>query len=101
MALSLSKIEKAHELLKNYNGSNSYIIKLRNVIFAYKLRAMNDFEAEYVLCNYDKEPKLINKIVKIADWYGVKCQEEWETEFTPNRFKITWFLGETSQFYHF
>ena len=37
MALSLTKIEKAHELLKNYNGSNSYIIKLRNVIFAYRL----------------------------------------------------------------
>jgi SNF2 family DNA or RNA helicase len=62
---------------------------------------MNDFEAEYVLYNHDKEPKLINKIVRIPDWYGKKRQEEWETEFVPDRFKITWYMGETNQFYHF
>ena len=101
MALSLEKIDNAYKLLKEYNGTNSFIIRLKNSVFVYKTKTMNDFETEYVLCNYDKEPKLINKIVKIADWYGEKRQEEWNTEFVPNRFKITWYLGETSQFYHF
>ena len=62
---------------------------------------MNDFEAEYVLYNHDKEPKLINKIVKLADWYGERLQGEWRTEFTPQKVKITYLLGETSTFYHF
>lgn len=57
MALSLAKIEKAYELLKSYKGDNSYIIKLKNTVIAYQTRALNDFEAEYVLSNYEREPK--------------------------------------------
>lgn len=101
MALSLEKIDNAHKLLKEYSGTNSYIIRLKNSVFVYKTKTMNDFEAEYVLYNHNKEPREINKIVKIADWYGENLQNEWKTEFIPNRFKITWFLGETSKFYHF
>lgn len=101
MALSLDKINDAYNLLKNYNGNNSYIIRLKNSVFAYKTKTMNDFEAEYVLYNHDKEPKLINKIIRIPEWYGKKRKEEWKTEFTPDRFKMTWYMGETSQFYHF
>ena len=101
MALSLDKINDAYNLLKNYNGNNSYIIRLKNSVFAYKTKTMNDFEAEYVLYNHDKEPKLINKIIRIPEWYGKKRKEEWKTEFTPDRFKIIWYMGETSQFYHF
>lgn len=101
MALSLEKIEKAHTLLKEYKGKNPYIIRLKNSIFVYKTKSMNDFEGEYILCNYDKEPKEINKIVRITDWYGLKLQEKWETEFIPEKFKITWLIGETSKYYHF
>lgn len=101
MALSLEKIENAHKLLKEYNGNNSFIIRLKNSVFVYKTKTMNDFEAEYVLYNHDKEPKEINKIVKISDWYGESLKEKWETEFTPNKFVITWYLGETSTMYHF
>ena len=101
MALALSKIEKAYELLKNYNGRNSYIIKLKNTVIAYQTRAMNDFEAEYVLSNFDKEPMEINKIVKIADWYGEKLKEDLELEFVPKVLKVTWYLGEKDSLYHF
>ena len=101
MALALSKIEKAYELLKNYNGRNSYIIRLKNTVIAYQTRAMNDFEAEYVLSNFDKEPMEINKIVKIADWYGEKLQNDLEIDFIPKVLKITWYLGEMDNIYHF
>ena len=101
MALALSKIEKAYELLKNYNGRNSYIIKLKNTVIAYQTRAMNDFEVEYVLSNFDKEPREINKIVKIADWYGEKLKEDLELEFVPKVLKVTWYLGEKDSLYHF
>lgn len=101
MALALSKIEKAYELLKNYNGSNSHIIKLKNTVIAYQTRAMNDFEVEYVLSNFDKEPREINKIVKIADWYGEKLKGDLELEFVPKVLKVTWYLGEKDNLYHF
>ena len=101
MALSIEKIENAHKLLKEYNGTNSFIIRLKNSVFVYKTKTMNDFEAEYVLYNHDKEPKPINKIVKISDWYGESLKEKFDIDFVPNRFKITWYMGETSTMYHF
>ena len=67
MALSLEKIEKAYKLLKEYKGDNSYIIDLKNDVYAYKTISLNDFQAEFILNNYDKEPIYVNKIVKIAD----------------------------------
>lgn len=101
MALSLKKIEEAYNLLKEYKGTNPYIIKLKNTVIAYQTRAMNDFEAEYVLSNFDREPKEINKLVIIADYYGEKLKEEWETEFVPRKLKVTWYLGEVKGLYHF
>jgi SWI/SNF-related matrix-associated actin-dependent regulator 1 of chromatin subfamily A len=101
MALPLTKIEKAYDILKEYKGNNSYIIKLKNTVIAYQTRAMNDFEAEYVLSNFDKEPREINKIVKIADWYGESLKEELELDFVPKVLKVTWYLGEKDNLYHF
>lgn len=101
MALSLDKIEQAYAILKEYSGENPFIINLKNLVYAYKTRGMKDFEIEYVLSNYDRQPKEINKIVKVARWWGEKRKEEWEIEFVPEKIKITWFLGETRDMYHF
>ena len=101
MALSLEKIDKAYKLLKDYSGDNPYIIKLKNSVFVYGSKSLNDFEADYVLLNYDREPVMINKIVKVADWWGDKKMEELKLDFSPRKLKITWFLGETATAYHF
>ena len=101
MTISLEKIEKAYKLLKDYSGDNPFIIRLKNTIIVHKLRSIKDFEAEYVLSNSDKEPKQINKIVKVADWWGEKMKEEWGIEFVPQKVKITWYMGETDNTYHF
>ena len=101
MAISLANIDKAYKALKEYSGENSHIITLKNIVYAYKTRGLKDVEIDYILHNYDKEPKQINKIVKIADWYGEKLQEDLSLEFIPQKLKITWFLGDTDYIYHF
>lgn len=101
MALPLAKIEKAYDLLKNYKGNNSYITSLKNTVIAYQTRAMNDFEAKYVLANAETEPIEVNKLVMIAKWYGEELKEKLELEFVPKKLKITWYLGETDGTYHF
>nr|DAN25869.1 MAG TPA: Chromatin remodeling complex ATPase [Bacteriophage sp.] len=101
MALSLDEINKAYHLLKEYNGTNPYIINLKNDVYAYKNKTLNNFNAEFVLNNFDKEPILINKLVHIIDWWAQKKQEDWGLEFTPKKLKITHYLGETKDFYCF
>ena len=101
MALPLEKIDKAYKVLKEYSGENPHIIDLKNTVYAYRLRGLKDFDVEYVLSNYDKQPKLVNKIVKIADWYGEKLHEDLLLDFIPQKLKITWFCGETDKALHF
>ena len=50
---------------------------------------MNDFEVEYVLSNFERKPIKVNKLVMIADWWGEKKKIDWETDFTPEKIKIT------------
>lgn len=101
MALSLEKIERAYDILKNYKGDNSYIIDLKNDVYAYKISSLNDLQAEFILNNHDKEPIFINKIVKIADWYGDKLKDRFNLEFLPKVLQIGWYMGDTSTHYVF
>ena len=101
MAKSLAKIQEVYDLLKKYSGDNPYIINLKNEVFAYQIKTLNDFETEYILSNHERQPLEVYKTVMIADWWGEKMKEEWGTEFIPKKIRITWFLGETDTTYHF
>lgn len=101
MKASLNETEKAYSILKDYNGENPYIITLKNEVYAYKSLQLNDFQIEFVLRNYNTKPRLINKIAKVADWWGEKKKEEWNTEFIPEKILIGWYIGDTSTHYAF
>ena len=99
MSLSITKTVETYKLLKEYNGKNPYIIGLKNDVFVFH-KDLNNFQIEYIEKNINTEPLLINKIVKIAKWYGEKKGEEWNLDFIPSKLLVGYFLGETSQFYH-
>ena len=97
---NLLKINKVHEILKNYNGKNPYLINLKNEVYVFKKTTLNNFHIEYILNNFDKEPILLNKVVKVANWYGEKKQIDWNTDFLIEKLLIGYVLGETDEFYH-
>ena len=99
MSLSIEKTMGIYKKLKEYKGDNPYIISIKNDVYCFG-KDINDFQAEYIEKNYDKSPILINKIIKIAKWYGEKKQEEWKTEFVPTKLLVSYYIGETSTFYH-
>lgn len=100
MAKKLENSTKALTLLEKYNGDNSYITNLRNEIFAYNSTTLSDFQIDYIIRNHNKKPEYLNKIIKIARWYGSKKQEEWGLEFTPEKLLVGYYLGETEDCYH-
>lgn len=92
---------EAIEILRGYSGSNPYILMLkRDVISKGDVKTLNDLNVEYVIKNHDFQPKPIGKTIKIADWYGLKKKEEWNTEFVPQKLRIITLLGETDSAYH-
>ena len=95
-----SKISKAYDILKNYNGENGYIIMLKNDVYVYN-RTLNDFQIEFILNNLNFQPKFIGKNVKIVDWFGVKMQEKYDLPFIPKLMEIGYFMGEAMGLYVF
>jgi SWI/SNF-related matrix-associated actin-dependent regulator 1 of chromatin subfamily A len=100
MAISYKKKLEAIDILKNYNGKNPYIQTLKYYLYNKKNYTLTYFNAEYILLNYEVEPFLINKIIKIANWFGLQKQKEWNTEFIPEKLLIGYILGETENYYH-
>lgn len=100
MKITLETTNKAFTILKEYKGTNPYIISLKNKIYAYKDGTLNDFHIEYIIKNHDKEPLLINKIIKISKWYGEKKQMDWECDFLIEKLLVSYYFGETDTHYH-
>ena len=91
----------AIEKLRNYNGPNPHILKLkRDIIVLKKVSLLSDFDIEYINNNYNRQPMPIGKTLKIADWYGDKLREEYSIEFRPEKMKFLVFLGETKSTLH-
>ena len=98
---SLKDTNNAISLLSSYDGKNPYILKLKRDFFVLKdANSIKDFQIEYILKNHNFEPKQIQKIIKIADWFGLKKKEEWNTDFIPQKIKIITLIGETKATYH-
>ena len=92
---------EAIEILKEYSGSNPYYLMLkRDVILKGDVKQLNAFNVEYIIENQTFTPKKIEKLVKIADWYGLKKQQDWGTDFIPQKLRIVSLLGETNTVYH-
>lgn len=101
--MKFSIIEKNNciDILRTYKGKNPYILSLQNeVVLKGNLEILNDFAIEYIKNNINTNARYINKLIKVSEWFALSKQKEWEVEFIPNKLKITWFLGETEDFYH-
>ena len=101
MVISAKKRNEAFEILKNYEGENPYILTLKKKVYVNgNIDSIGAFQAEYILKNYNFQPKKIGKIAKLADWYAEAKKEEWEIDFMPSKIKIVTLLGETETTYH-
>ena len=91
----------AIEILRGYSGTNPYYLMLkRDVIIKGDIKKLNAFNVEYIIENQNFTPKQIGKTIKIADLSGLKKQEDWGTEFVPQKLRVVTLLGETSTTYH-
>ncbi len=100
MAVSAKKLNRAYEILRDYDGDNPYLIRLQKKLYVDKESdIMTDFNVNFVIDNENFSPQKINKIIKVADWWAEKKQDDWGVDFLPNRIKILSYLGCTDTTY--
>ena len=101
MHQEIEKKNTAIDLLKNYDGINTYLLALkRDIITCKKVDKLTDFNVDYILKNINYQIKDINKIVHVIDWYGDELKDKWGTDFRIEKVLIKKLLGETDKFYH-
>ena len=101
MQISNKRKNEALDLLRGYAGTNPYILMVkRDVVTKGDISAFSDFNAEYILLNYDRQPKFINKAIKVAQWWGEKKKESWNLDFVPEVLVVKTLIGETDTAYN-
>jgi SWI/SNF-related matrix-associated actin-dependent regulator 1 of chromatin subfamily A len=100
MKISIKKTKEAYNILETYEGSSSYLKRMKFDVFTKKTKILNDFEIDYILKCYNFIPEPINRVAKIAKWYGEKMKEKWNVTFIPEKVKVIQILGETDSVLH-
>ena len=99
MVISLKKTKQAFDILENYSGENPYIKLIKKEVLKNN-GEYNDFMMDYVLKNHEYKEQILEKVVKIADWFAEKKKEQWGINFLPQKVQIKTLLGETDNTYH-
>ena len=94
-----NSIDKAYDILKTYEGKNNRILYLQR-LYSLGQCVLGDFDVEYILNNYDFEPYMVGKTVKITREYGLKLQQKYELDFCPEKIRISSVIGEMGNSLH-
>ena len=86
--------------LRDYEGKNPYIKKLKKKLLKDGKIILTDSQRKYILDNHDKEPILINKVVNISEFLGDALQKQEELSFKPERILIEYILADSDKTYH-
>lgn len=86
--------------LKEYNGKNPYILKLKKKLLSDGKISLTDNQIKYIRDNFDNEPVLVNKIVRIAEYLGESLEKQYELPFRPEKILIEYVLAEDDKTYH-
>jgi len=94
------KGRSAITFLENYSGINPYLKKLRNEYLNNKKIVLTETQTKYIIDNHDKEPILINKVIRISPYLGEELQKQNELSFIPEKILIEYILADSEKTYH-
>jgi hypothetical protein len=73
--IKLAKGRSALEHLKIYNGINPYIRKLKESFIKNGKIILTDNQINYIVSNYNRDPMLINRVIRISSYIGQELKE--------------------------
>lgn len=99
--MAQSRINRAYEILRTYNGQNNYILYLKILQKKNKLLLTEDgYETDYIIKNKDYVVDRVNRIVKISSEFSTILKSKYDLDFTPEKILITNIIGEMGSCYH-
>ena len=94
------KSRSAITLLQTYEGRNPYIQKMKKEYLKNRKVKLTENQTRYIVDFHDKEPQLINKVVKISPLLGKELKEKNDLSFEPERILIEFMLADSEKTFH-
>ena len=88
------------ELLKEYSGNNPYIKYMKKKYLTEKSYFLTTNQSKYVTKFYDFEPKTLNKVVEITNYFAEQLCEEHNLKTPINKIMIETLLAESDKAIH-
>ena len=90
----------AINILKEYDGKNPYIKKLKKKLIKFGKITLTTFQSDYIVDNHKKDPMLINKIVSITEYIGEELKKQHNLTFVPEKILIEYMLADSDKTFH-
>jgi SWI/SNF-related matrix-associated actin-dependent regulator 1 of chromatin subfamily A len=98
--LSNTLESKAISLLETYDGSNNYILELKRKSEINKKFYPTRSQAEYIINNFDKQPKVAKKWVILDAYFAQKFADDRLLHQIPEKIWVEKLLAEKEKAYH-
>ena len=91
---------KAISILEQYQGANNFILNLKRKSEINKKFYPTRSQAEYIIDNYEKQPKVARKWVILDSYFAQKLFEDKLYTETPTKVWVEKLLAESEKAYH-
>lgn len=99
MAKKKITINEALDLLKDYKGSNNYLINIQSLYFNKPEFNLTESQIEYISLFYDSVPKVAKKWVQLDSYYARMIADDKLLINVPNRMWVEKLLVEKEKSY--
>lgn len=86
--------------LREYNGKNPYLKKLKSELTNKGKLSLTSTQEEYIISNFDFEPYKVDRVIGISEYLGEEFKKKYDLPFVPNKMYIGFILGENEKSFH-
>jgi len=87
-------------LLSSYEGKNPYMRYMKKKMVTEKNYFLTNSQSNYIKSYYYFEPKVINKVIELTDYFSEQLQEEHKLKILPKKIFIDTLLAESEKAIH-
>jgi SNF2 family DNA or RNA helicase len=90
----------SESMLMTYEGKNPYIIYMKKKMMTEKKYFLTNNQSKYVKKYYSVEPKKINKVIELTNYFSEQLQEEHKLKKPPKKILLETLLAESDKAIH-
>ena len=90
----------SESMLMTYEGKNPYIIYMKKKKMTEKKYFLTNNQSKYVKNYYSVEPKKMDKVIELTDYFSEQLQEEHKLKIQPKKILLETLLAESDKAIH-